>query len=403
MNVKDKTQFECSSLTLTGKAGSDGSSNYGAHMHIQSTTEFENNNYDDDKLFLIAYVPLKLVAANGQVIWSNPRPSSPRYCRPVKFLYTKETKDVVIREIKALQSEMDNLQSTIIEGGIEVKHKVYFTMVDGKTINILTETANARCNLCRAGPKQLSDLSTVRNREIDENSLLFGLSTLHAWIKFMECILHISYKLFLKQPTIRNATLEQRAVIQQREKEIPLKLTAALGIVVDQVTHGSGTSNTGNIARKFFSNYEIVGQITGVDPELIKRFGIIMIALSSGHRINDQQFETYTWQTAERMMDLYPWFQMGPSVHKVLIHGAQVIRALEEPIGIFSEEAQESVNKFYRINRSLHTRKISRLATTTDLFNIMLVNSDPVITHLRGLPSQKKKEIPAEAQELLSF
>jgi len=36
-----------------------------------------------------------------------------------------------------------------------------------------------------------------------------------------------------------------------------------LGIKVDKVVQGNGTSNTGNVARKFFEHSEEVSKITG--------------------------------------------------------------------------------------------------------------------------------------------
>ncbi|XP_071576426.1 uncharacterized protein [Temnothorax nylanderi] len=340
MNVFDR-------MELIGKLGSDGSSGYGSHMHIPkrpSTSSSSDDSafieeeeiipdsgstpikYDDDKLFLISYVPLRLLVTTIEnkehKLWVNPRPSSPRYCRPVRFVYAKEDKQLVKKEISEMNQEMDNLKPTVLEAflNIEVHHQLHFTMVDGKTINILTDTANSRCYICNAGPKQMADLSTIKNRKITEGYLKYGLSTLHGWIKCLDCILHISYKLELKTATVRGADVEQRAIIQHRKKEIPAKLKDALGISVDQVCCGSGTSNTGNVARKFFSNWSIVSDITGVDGELIRRLGIIMIALSSAHAINVTKFDEYCWDTVVRMMDLYPWFQMFPSVHKLLVH-----------------------------------------------------------------------------------
>lgn len=63
---------------------------------------------------------------------------------------------------------------------------------------------------------------------------------------------------------------------------------------------------------------------------------------------------------------------MPVSVHKILIHGAAIAKAILLPIGIMSEEAQESSNKVYRRIRERHTRKSNRINTTTDLVHMML-------------------------------
>jgi hypothetical protein len=57
--------------------------------------------------------------------------------------------------------------------------------------------------------------------------------------------------------------------------------------------------------------------------------------MASGYEIKDQEFEKYTIDTAKLFVSLYPWFYMPLSVHKVLIHGADVIRTSLLPIGNF--------------------------------------------------------------------
>jgi hypothetical protein len=91
---------------------------------------------------------------------------------------------------------------------------------------------------------------------------------LHAWIKFLECILHIAYTL-KSAPTTKRTTVEQKVLISEKKKEIQSRLWKELGLKVDRVVQGMGTSNTGNVARKFFKNPEKVSKITGVDGRLI--------------------------------------------------------------------------------------------------------------------------------------
>ena len=57
------------------------------------------------------------------------------------------------------------------------------------------------------------------------------------------------------------------------------------------------------------------------------------------------------------------------SVHKNLIHGAEVSKHVVVSIGELSEEAAEAKNKHIKQFRLQHTRKISRNATNTELLN----------------------------------
>lgn len=92
---------------------------------------------------------------------------------------------------------------------------------------------------------------------------------------------------------------------------------------------------------------------------------------------------------------------MPVSVHKILVHGSTVAESMLLPIGLMSEEAQEASNKVYRRVRERHTRKMSREKTTTDLVNIMLQQSDPLISKIRGIPVSNKKELPPEVLPLI--
>lgn len=73
-----------------------------------------------------------------------------------------------------------------------------------------------------------------------------------------------------------------------------------------------------------------------------------MQALAGGSEIDCVKFEKYCTETAELYIQYYSWYNMPPSVHKVLIHGVEIIRALGVPIGNLSEEAQEATNKVFR-------------------------------------------------------
>lgn len=124
------------------------------------------------------------------------------------------------------------------------------TMVDGKVINNLTDTSSQRCFICNCGPKNMNDLKNIQQFKIYDDNLKCGLSTLHAWINFLKCILNISYKLNIHESTSRMSKEEKGKVIQQK-KNIQQTFWNDMGIKVDKIVQGQGTSNTGNVARKF--------------------------------------------------------------------------------------------------------------------------------------------------------
>lgn len=195
---------------------------------------------------------------------------------------------------------------------------------------------------------------------------------------------------------------------------------------MDKVLPGGGTTNTGNATRRFFREPEKVSEITGIDRELIERFAVILNIITSGEEINASKFEEYLRATEQRYLLLYSWHNIPPTVHKVLRHGAQVVRHLRQPIGDLSEEAQEARNKDYKRYviftlshryrmqfdtiliplvrfREHHTRKTSRNATTEDIMHNLLISSDPVISSLRRDRVKKKNILPAAKEMLLNY
>ena len=93
---------------------------------------------------------------------------------------------------------------------------------------------------------------------------------------------------------------------------------------------------------------------------------------------------------------------MPAGVHKMLAHSHQVVRDKPVPIGLLSEEAQESRNKDVKNFREHFTRKFSRKITNEDVMRRLLCTSDPVITSLRrSARSKTELDLPEESKALL--
>lgn len=162
-----------------------------------------------------------------------------------------------------------------------------------------------------------------------------------------------------------------------------------------------GTTNDGNTSRRFFEDPAVTAGIVGVDEELIRRFGVILNAINSNVNINPTNFGTYCSETADIYVNLYPWYYMPVSVHKILLHGNKIIVAAVLPIGMLSEEAQEARNKDYRRYRLNHSRKFSRIATNEDVMNLLLVSSDPFINTIRQTTKTKNFDVQEDMRNLL--
>jgi len=123
------------------------------------------------------------------------------------------------------------------------------------------------------------------------------------------------------------------------------------GLLLDVVEQGSGTTNNGNSARRFFEDFALASEITGIDKTVIFRLGVILNALASPYEVDCNKFKVYTRHTYELLVEKYPWYYVPQGVHRILMHGHAVIEKSPLPTGMMSEEAQEARNKDYRYFR----------------------------------------------------
>lgn len=113
------------------------------------------------------------------------------------------------------------------------------------------------------------------------------------------------------------------------------------------------------------------------------------------------EFNNYAFETAQLFISKYPWFYLPATVHKILIHGTQIVENAILPIGLLSEEAQEARNKDMKRFRENNTRKTSRKHTMEDLFNNLLISSDPLISSMRKIGNKKSSTLCDEAKLLV--
>lgn len=394
-------------LHLVSKWGMDGSS--GQSLYKQ---RFDNPNVDDSSIFFTSLVPIKLVCGSPDlkdaiVIWQNPRPSSTRYCRPIKMQFVRETTEFTLTEKRSMDKQIEELEhSTIVlEDGlhISVKHRLLFTMIDGKICNAVAENKSTlRCYICKATAHNFHDIDEMlrlRASIQQKECFTFGISILHGWIRLFECLLHLSYKLTVKKRTIREKNDKEK--IEERKKAIQDAFRREMGLIVDRPKPGFGNSNDGNTAREFFRNAKTSAKITGIDEVIIERLHVIMQVISSGYDIDIEKYDEYAIATARRFVEKYPYANMSPTVHKFLIHGSELIRNALVPLGQLSEEAQEARNKEIKKFREGFSRKSSRTKSNEDVFRRLLITSDPIITSLRSLPKKKILKFSSEALNLL--
>lgn len=380
------------------KWGCDGASSQSIYKQIFRSCD---KNTEDSSIFISSLVPIKLYDTdNNVVIWQNDKTSSTRFCRPIQFKYAKESKDMVTECIEEIKLQINSL-NPYKKDTISVHYDLLLTMIDGKICNIITNTSSSmRCYICNATPKEMNNLNLIRTKTNNNEYCQLGLSTLHCLIRTFECLIHIAYRRDFKSWQVKST--EHKKLFEERKKQIQNEFRSKVGLVVDKVKQGLGTSNDGNTARKFFAIPEQSAEICKLDANLIKRFAILLQTISCRLPIHTEKFDAYAKETAEMYVTLYDWYPMPVTVHKLLMHGSEIIQHMILPIGQLSEDAQEANHKYFRSYRELHSRKISRIDNNRDVLNNLLINSDPIISSLRSYNIHNSlREILPEAESLL--
>jgi len=402
--------LQCVEATLISSWGFDGSSDHSTYnQHFNSSGESVGKT--DTNLIATTTIPLRLVAKHGAIYWCNRTPQSIRFCSPIMLEYKKETPENIIATNEKMKEQIKNLRPITYEFSsgnrkIIVSCSFFCTLIDGKVLSILTGSSGfANCPICHAKPNQMNEITNFGTPAFEPkpDTLQYGLSTLHMWIRFFECLLHISYRIELKVWKVTGD--KAKNIIKERKKQIQERFREKFSMSVDQPRSGGvGTSTTGNVSRRAFEKPELLAEILDLDVTLVKNFRTILLVLNSQLPVDPIKFQKFCFDTAKIFNEKYGWYKMPSAVHKTLAHGAQIILNSLLPVGVFGEDAAESRNKYYRNDRLYHARKTSRVDNLTDMFKRALASSDIIISSIslqKRINTRKRKHFPPEVIDFL--
>lgn len=371
----------------------------------------DSDNLDDHSIFATTIIPLRITPSDAKdiALWDNPTPQSVRYCRPLRLQFIKETKEAILEEKRWGEDQISRLPtfSFKLSNGFTVNFKCefYLTVIDGKILNIIeSQPSQQTCAICGATPSQFWDIDGILERPLKQSALKHGISPLHAWIRVLEFLLHLGYKIPFKKWRIPSALHDS---FEQHRANIRKVIRQELGLPVDQVKPGgSGNTNDGNTSRRALSdqNRTRFAEILNVDRDLVNALHAILCAISSSHPINPEKFKEFGLSVARKYVAQYRWNHMPVTIHKILLHGDMIVRESLLPLGMLSEQAGESRNRLYALYRDQHAQKTSRIATLTDVFNRCLDSSDPLLSRFgldERLKMREKNSFPELTMDLL--
>lgn len=391
--------------------GFDGTTGHSSYQQRFASEKVDcTTHITDESLFVTTCNPLRLTTSSGIILWNNLSSQSERMCRPISIKCAKESSRLILEEKRRIEEQIEKLECVVITIGeycIQIHFVLRLTLIDGKVLNIITDTHSMQtCPICKAKPTQFNDLSNKDKRIFlsDPQSLEYGISPLHAWLRVLDTCLNLSKRLTIRKWQVRSVS--DKAEYALRKVHIQNVLKEKLGLKVDMPKPGGcGTTNNGNTARRAFADPDLFADCLGLDKQLIRNLKTILIALSCHLPIDPIRFGELCTSTAEIYVKSYNWFYMSSTLHKILIHGSEIISNSVLPVGILGEEASEARNKSYKNFREFHCRKFSRAATLEDLFNRSMDTTDPVISAVSlqsRLQKRKKLPLPSEVIQLLA-
>lgn len=169
---------------------------------------------------------------------------------------------------------------------IFVEYLGQMTLIDGKVLNIMSGCNSCQsCPICGAKPTQLLNIKDINSEvfKAKTSALQYGVSPLHAWIRFFEFVLKLSYRVEMKKWHVKDCDKPQ---LIARKQLIQRTLLKEMGLNVDKpIPNGSGNSNDGNTARRAFSDVALLASILNVEEQLLKNFYIILVNISYEHKL----------------------------------------------------------------------------------------------------------------------
>lgn len=369
-------------LALKCKFGFDGS---GGHSIFNQINNDETNN-----LILTVVCPLELKDQQGNVVWTEPSPNSPRSQRPIMILTGKESSET----LQALQLFNNDISKVASEGfvvempekAVNVKAINVSYCLDRKASNLYLGLGGAYCDLCHHSKEDCLDIEFIQNgisitREIKSLHAIFNdfeqedgsilkrtgdysvragvtarpiatnqvvsIQVLHGLMRsldmFMKIVVHLVACVY---DWTESKVSHNYRFLERARSDLQKKIKDSTGIKWDYAdsTGQSGTTTTGNNCRRLLHDVDVRKLVTDCVPEmsrtkmevLSQRLSIILRVLSSKRKVDVEKYKNYCIETNVFLLTQFPrvihknlpgpWISITPSVHKVLAHSWELIQ-----------------------------------------------------------------------------
>ena len=279
----------------------------------------------------------------------------------------------------------------LIERSVESMKELAMTLTDPTTGDVIRRRADyeTRQGVCGV-PITKSDITK-------------NIPVCHSKIRVFEFEVELLVRLLSHQKwssptnTVRYTKLEKESYSAAREKlkeDFYKNIAVNIGNPGEMVTGKAFQTISSDVSRAF-----IVGL---VPEELRESLSQIMLGLhttvkvinSQKRKINVEKLRLLTKETNLRLVETFPWAVISPSVHRVLAHSWEVVRANDSfGLGGLSEEGLEALNKNIREIRDSGARKDSTLHNMTDTYNHLWDRSRPTVMEMEREVKRRETKV----------
>ena len=212
-----------------------------------------------------------MIHLNNEPFWISDHPNSAKHTRPLiiefgkeNFQQTNNIKTKIENDISMIPSEFQvGDMLNFKKCRLEIDHK--FTMLDGQAVNHVNGTKGTKnCYIC--GQSGQSFLENMKPTNISPEKFKFGLKPLHSMLRIVDKLLKIAYNTSIFKYKAREVPKsvfnwmneQNKLIIQTTKQNIHIRFYNILKLDVDRPKPDFGSMNDGNMAKKYFRNFQSV-------------------------------------------------------------------------------------------------------------------------------------------------
>ena len=412
----------------------------GSHQ-VYNTLESLQDGVDTTHMLFagIALMTIKQNDDEGTVVYKTENPASLENERPIVIAPGKEDDTNFAKDVHAIfSSGIEKLRKEAVliplndVDSLIFRVKLKLTQLDGKARAQSSGLRGAFCLMCTASKKDAHDIEKIKagfpiNRTMDSihekfealkvqnddgewviprqsgdyndrqgltsqplthQDVVTDFSVLHSLIRSLYFFEQLAYRINAEVYKWGEKQSDaDKAALNLAKEEFKQKCPTVLEMQLDMPNPKGGSTDTGNTARKFFSNKsrdKVMRLVQGFNVEqkcyrkLLQNFNIILKVIGSDRLVDVDALADLCQETYVMILTQFSWVQLPQSIHALLAHAAERI-SLYEGHGLKrkSEEPLESCHQLIRKMREAGARKTSLEENIADVFTHVWIQSDP--------------------------